>query len=405
MSGSKPKRGRVEDGIGTYGDEFFVEIKLHDPATGKRRTHSKAGFRTKADAKAYRDKIRVEAREGLNVKRDKVTVEQWLDKWLDPYIATNDLGGNTHDQYEWACKHIKHRIGHIKLQAVEPLTVRGLYADLLKKGGYTGRPLSPSSVRTIGVVLTAALNEAQVLRIISANPCDPVTLPSPDKGARRAKATWTPSEMTRLVRAMSRNRYGTLFALQAYTGMRRGMLLGLRWRHVNLAKGEIKLTSNRVAGRGGQMVEKPLKNDMEAVIRIDEACVALLKEWKIQQAEDRLKSTKWLDDDYVFTNRNGGPIDKSNLRDYWAQLIKAAKVPYLRPHNLRHTHATALLEAGVPAKVVAERLTHGNVRTTLQTYSHVTPKQSELAVTTFAEWLVSESENPESVRKTSGNTP
>ena len=116
---------------------------------------------------------------------------------------------------------------------------------------------------------------------------------------------------------------------------------------------------------------------------IDEPTIALLKAHRKRQAADKLKSRKWLDDQYVFCNVNGGPLNPSNLNRYWHKIIEKAGVRYQKPHALRHTHATLLLEAGEQLHVVAERLGHKDAMVTATIYAHVTPKQSRQASDTF----------------------
>ena len=104
-----------------------------------------------------------------------------------------------------------------------------------------------------------------------------------------------------------------------------------------------------------------------------------------RQAQAQLAARKWHDSGLVFTNRNGGGLSPSGyIYDEWKKICAAAGVSYLTPHGLRHTHATWLLEAGVPLHVVAERLGHKDAMVTATIYAQVTGKQSRAASDVFA---------------------
>lgn len=101
---------------------------------------------------------------------------------------------------------------------------------------------------------------------------------------------------------------------------------------------------------------------------------ALLREHRRPQIEERLTlGPAYRDRDLVFSTRSGTPIDPSGLPSAWGRIVRAANLPHLRFHDLRHIHATLMLLGGVHPKVVAERLGHADVRITLDTYSHVLP--------------------------------
>jgi integrase len=215
---------------------------------------------------------------------------------------------------------------------------------------------------------------------------DAVTIPRPRK---KQQATWTPHELRLLMEVLRHHRAGRLFVLQAATGARRGELMALRWGDINLDTGMVTFRANRVAVPGGH-VEHTTKNDEPKAVRLDEETVRMLRFHRIEQRQDRLKSgPKWLDAGYVFTNANGGPFFARNLNRYWKQAVEKAGVAYLKPHALRHTHATLLLEAGVPMHVVSSRLGHKDVATTMRVYAQVTAHQDQSAAQVYADWLQS----------------
>lgn len=115
--------------------------------------------------------------------------------------------------------------------------------------------------------------------------------------------------------------------------------------------------------------------------------MAALTEHRQAQVVIRLASRAWQSDDYVFTNGVGEPLHPRTPNRIWSKIVKAAGVPYRKPHARRHTHATVLLEAGVPLHVVAARLGHKDAMVTATVYAHVTPKQSVAAAEAFVDWV------------------
>lgn len=366
---------RVVDGITRRGDKWSVVLREPDPITGKTKPVWHSGFDTEDEAKAFRDKRRVKLRSGRVVRKDRVTIGEYLDLWLPAHVATKDLKPSTAESYEDKIDgHIKPRIGMIRLQLLLPAQVQSLYMDMLDAG------MSRRSVEMTGVILRMALKHAVIqYQFIESNPAEHIPIPRPRK---KQVAVWLPEEMRAILEAVVEDRYGPLFYTQATTGARRGELLGLRWYDINLDEGIIWFQTNRVRLRKGYS-EGTLKNDEGKKVSIDEDTIALLRLHRKRQAAERLKSHRWLDEQYVFANRNGGPLNPSNLARYWRGILTKAGVRYQKPHALRHTHATLLLEAGVPLHVVAERLGHKDAMVTATTYAHVTPKQSRQAADTF----------------------
>jgi len=99
---------------------------------------------------------------------------------------------------------------------------------------------------------------------------------------------------------------------------------------------------------------------------------------------DRAKLGKPLmEEDLVFTCQDGSPLDPNAVTHTFSRLVRKAGFPHIRLHDLRHTHATLMLKAGVHPKIVSERLGHASISITLDTYSHVLPGLQEAAAQRF----------------------
>ncbi len=159
------------------------------------------------------------------------------------------------------------------------------------------------------------------------------------------------------------------------TGARLGELLALRWREVDLDRGNLQVirTARRITGKGIAYSEPKTHRSRRPVALSGETVQVLREHWRAQ-AERRLElGPTYADNGLVFASLTGHPLDDSNLRRAFRRTLADAGLPRLRFHDLRHSAATLMLRAGVHPKVVSERLGHATVGITLDTYSHVLP--------------------------------
>jgi integrase len=168
-----------------------------------------------------------------------------------------------------------------------------------------------------------------------------------------------------------------------HTGARRGELLALRWRDVDLTAAEITFARSVDVLDG--VVEGTTKGGRSRVVPVDVDTVASLRAWRKQQAEKRLRLGAAYDDTgLVFTQVDGRPIHPDTVRQLMPRLTASANVPAARLHDLRRLHATTLLLAGVPVHVVAARLGHSDPAITLRVYAHVIREASTAGADVFA---------------------
>jgi integrase len=375
----------MPEGVTLRGKTWYVVLREPDPARpGKTKKVFHAGtthgFHDEQSAIAWRDRRRVALAEGRAVSRDRMTLSGFLADWLPAHATVKGLKPSTVASYWQVLARIDaHPVGQMEIQLIRPADVKRMYSDMLSKG---------SSARTVeytGTVLRLALKSAALeYRLIQSSPAKDVAIPRPRKAQVR---TWSKEEARVLLRVLSGDRYGRMFVMAAATGARRGELMALRWDDIDLDDGWVTFRVNRVRVPGGYS-EGTLKNDQAKRVSLDAGTVAVLREHRREQAKDRLRAgERWLDAGYVFCNVNGGPMNPSNLNRYWKAAVEQAGVPYVKPHALRHMHATLLLEAGVPAHVVAERLGHKDVTTTFKVYAHVTQRLSDQAAQAYADWM------------------
>jgi len=299
-----------------------------------------------------------------------------------------------HDYRHLVDRHVKPRIGALRLQAVRPAQVTKLYRDLLTTGGQSGAGLSPRTVEYVHAVLRKAFRDAVAIdQLLPSNPAD--RSKRPRKPARERGQIWTARQLRLFLDVAKTHRLFAFYHLAAYTVARRGELLNLRWRDIDLASAEVHI-SGSTAVVGGRRIEGTTKSGRSRTVSIDEGTVQVLRDHRARQAEERLTAgSQWTgSDQYVFTTSWSGPVHPDTVSSLMSDLIKANNtavrsgggelLPHARLHDLRHLHATTLLLAGVPVHVVAARLGHADPSVTLRVYAHVIRDQVAEAADVFA---------------------
>ena len=384
----------VRDGIVKRGNTWSYVVRVKDSETGLSKPRWVGGFASEADAKAARDQARVTARSGQYVNRSPVTVSSYLDQWIEAH-AVQVKPKTLQDYRHLLDRHVKPRIGGMRLQAVRPAQITKLYRDLLTEGGRSGAGLSPRTVEYVHAVLRKAFRDAVLVdQLLPSNPVERAKRPR--NPARERGEIWTAGQLRVFLDVARRHRLFAFFHLAAYTGARRGELLNLRWRDVDLARPEIRI-SGSAAVIGGTRIEGTTKSGRSRMVSIDAGTVQVLKEHHVRQAEERLAAgPEWIGgDEYVFSTGWGGPVHPDTVSSLIGDLIRAHNatvgedsagelLPHARLHDLRHIHATTLLLAGVPVHVVAARLGHADPSVTLRVYAHVIRDQVAAAADIFA---------------------
>jgi integrase len=270
-------------------------------------------------------------------------------------------------------------LGAIALQALTALDLDALYSSLLVRG------LSMSSVRKVHTILGKALHDAERKGIVARNVARLATPPAASAAKAPEMQFWTPSELRSFLNSIEGHHHYPLVRLAAMSGMRRGELCGLRWVDVDLDAGTVSV-KRAVVVVDGQPVAGAVKTKRsKRVLDIDPATMAVLRRWRVTQLEHRmLMGAGWRDSGLVFTDPTGEGWHPTTITQAFTRLVAASQLQRIRLHDLRHSHATHLLAAGVNVKVVSDRMGHASVAFTLDVYSHVMPGQQADAAAAVA---------------------
>ena len=196
-----------------------------------------------------------------------------------------------------------------------------------------------------------------------------------------------PEQLSEFFSIVATHRLSAAFRVSAMTGMRRGEVLGLRWKDIDFDNARIHVRQ-AIVSVSYELIYSTPKNHRARVIDLDIKTVEVLRLHRKQQQVDRDEwGTDYLDSDLVFCKENGEPIHPQTYSQAFERIVAKGKLPAIRLHDLRHTHATIALRAGVPSKVISERLGHESPAFTLKQYAHVIPGMQAEAATLVADLI------------------
>jgi len=198
--------------------------------------------------------------------------------------------------------------------------------------------------------------------IVARNVADLVDPPRP---ARAKMSTLTPEEASRFLDAAQETSYYVFFATLLYTGLRRGELLALRWRNIDLDRATLCVVETAYKLSDGQyVIKEPKTPHSRRTVSLPPSLVMLIREYRADQELLRIQlGVILIDDDFVFVRPGGTPINPNAVTLAFRRIIQKAKLNHFRLHDLRHTHATLMLKAGIHPKIVSERLGHASAIT------------------------------------------
>ena len=360
------------------GNKYYVVLYLGRKPDGTKDYKWYSGFNSQKEADDGLAELRKAAKDKTLVDNNSITVKEFLDLWIKDYVEPN-LAANTADRSRFAVNCAEPVIGNIKIQKLEPYQIQQ-WVNKMNEGH-----LSKSSVRAYYSSIKSAFSKAVSWRIISMSPCVDITLP---KEKKKAMNTLTASEVTKLLEQAGEHPFRLVLLLAASCGLRRGEILGLRWRQVDMQNQIMHLSENYTQSTKGIKLAELKSDSAYRAVNFGDAVKLALKEQRTRQMQ-ALTSDNIVDitsimeeslrDLHVCTWYDLRPFRPDFASTKCRELIEAAGITKIRFHDLRHTHATLLLIAGVHPKVVQERLGHAKITITLDRYSHVLPSMQKEA--------------------------
>jgi integrase len=387
--------------VARKGDRWYAVVyEGLDPVTGRdKRSWHPAGT-TREEAEKLAARLAAE----LNGRNDKVrslTLGVYLtNTWL-PGKKIN-LAESTWDGYRRKIeRHILPAIGQLRIRRLRAHHLEALYDRMLHPTDGS-RPLAPKTVFEVHLIIRGALNDAVTRRLVNRNVALVAHSPKLRSIPKVEPQAWNAQQLQAFLQAAAGHRLFPAFWMLAATGMRRSELLGLRWDDVDFKTSRVSVNRGLVAVGYELRESRGKTSNSRRAIDLDPTTIKVMKAWRDwQRAEQEAAGVE--SDGWVFTNSDGKPVHPHSISQTFERIANRAGVPRVRLHDVRHTHGTLLIKAGVPVKVVSERLGHGNPAFTIDTYQHVLPGMQAEAARTIEKLL---NEKPDSIAgRRSGRRP
>lgn len=299
----------------------------------------------------------------------RFTPTKYLIKYLEPLtiahiIKTTSISSKT-------CRRLKTGMATNYATAQKLCRIYKLDFHRMFKGD-TENKLTRKTVRNHHIVIHSILSTAVDWNILMNNPAERA---KPQKVTKPKAKYYNDEQVAEMLNALSSEplMYMTMIYLAIDIGLREGELTGLKWEDINFSTCEISINKQRhyIAGIGD--VEGKLKTDAGMrTVTASKTVISLLKEYKKQQTENRLKfGTAWQNGEYVFLHEDGKPISTQRPYKWFTNFLKRHNLPKITFHQLRHTNASLLISSGEDIVTVSGRLGHADKNVTLNTYSHI----------------------------------
>ena len=304
---------------------------------------------------------------GLYVKKEKITLMEWYETWLEEY-KKNRVKIGTYTSYEKYYKStINNRLGNKELSEIRGEHIQKLYNDMVKEG------YAISSIKIVSAILNGCLQQAMKNGLIERNPVKLAELPR-QTGTKKERTAMTKEQQDLFMKYAEESYLYHFFSVMLRTGMRKGEMQGLKYSDIDKKQNVIHVRRTlKYIEEKGYFEDTPKTRtstrDIPLTAAITEHIEAQRKYWGFKVVRM---------DQYLFCNENGDPISRERIQGEIDRIIKRIKsdgydFPRITSHVFRHTFATRAIEAGMPPQVLKTILGHSSLAMTMDLYSHVLP--------------------------------
>ncbi|WP_436945031.1 tyrosine-type recombinase/integrase [Staphylococcus xylosus] len=374
------KKYKKKDGTNAY---MFVAYLGTDPVTGKQKRTTRRGFKSEREAKIAEAKLQTEIQQNGFLNNEITTFKEIYELWLEQY--QNTVRESTYQRvltlFDTAI------LEHFKDIPVKKITIT-YCQKIINKWNKKYKDM-----KAIRIYASNVLDYAVNLKIISDNPFKYTKQPRKNEIKQDESFNYYSSDELKTFLGFVEDKpmYHAIFRTLAFTGFRRGELMALTWEDIDFDKKTISISKTCARGKDYKLViQAPKTKSSLRTISIDDKTLDVLKHWKSQQRIESLKFGHNTMDkkQYVFTDVTTNKIlYPEHVNKALNDICNANNFKRIKVHGFRHVHCSLLFEAGLTIQEVQDRLGHGDIKTTMDIYAHVTEKQRDKVADKFANYI------------------
>lgn len=342
---------------------------------------------------AWMDQQTVKTAQGINLAPERVTVETFLNRWLEGVERSNRY--STHKSYAQICRdHVIPRIGKVLMAKVKLPHIQGIL-DAMHDAGK-----ARNTIRNVKAALVTATADYEKQYPNAYHAARAAKLPKVERKAKPVMHALTPEQAQQLLVVVANERLCALYWVELLLGLRRGEILGLHVEDIDLEERTLHIRGAMQYQKGKGNIVVPTKTvASEAPLPIPDALIPILREHLAMLEEERTFS-RWKEHGLLFPTTHGTPIGARNLTRHFKLMLGRAGLPDVRFHDLRHSCATLLISLGVHPRIVMEILRHTQISTTMNIYAHAIPEVNRDALNSLGDMLKPQTMNiPRRVKK------
>lgn len=322
---------------------------------------------TISEVKKKMTETRYKLEHGGFVEKEKVSLDDWFEKWLKEYKEKDIKKGTIIAYQNYYNYYVKKKLGRIPIASIRGEHIQELYNQLLEER------LSLSSLKVISAVLSGCFKRAYKNGLIERNPVELAELPR--KKRKEERRVLTADEQELFMKYAQDSYLFHMFALLLRTGMRSGEVRGLKYNDVDRSKKVIHIRRTLKYESGyGFFEDEPKTGSSIRDIPLSPEIEAIIEEQK--RVWQKVKVVKI--DEYIFHIGDGTPVSRERLQGEIDRIIKRMEqddihMERFTPHCFRHTFATRAIENGMKPQILKNILGHSSLSMTMDLYSHVLP--------------------------------
>lgn len=380
------------------GNKWRYRISLgKNSNTGKYEYISKSGFARKSDAKNHAEMVERQIRNGEYIAPSTHTFNYVADEWINHYSRNAKVSSVR--AREKAIYHAKQQFGNRSIQTITKRDYQAFVDDISTR---FSKNYVDSIVSSTNLIFKYALD----MKIIAKSPIEGIkrtkfkpTVEDLEQNSLQQKFL-EKDELFEFL-SVAKNHHKPLnsfelFTFLAYSGMRAGEVLALKWSDIDYGECTVSITKtyyNPNNNKKNYQILTPKTESSIGKISIDPNVIKLLQDYKVN-VQDKWKNELYVDNDFIFTDNNGYPLVIKKLSQWIQAIMLQTNIDKnITTHSFRYTHCSLLIEAGVHIKEIQERLRHKDINTTMNIYAKITESYKKDASQKFSKLMENVSNN------------